>query len=129
MTATATAMPFMQWRQVSRVTDVGGGRYQAHKMDFVGEFHKQVIRWRSETFFFSLVKDRVEHPAFQKIVSMGQKVVPLIVSELREQPDFLFLALHAITGENPVTPQSQGRPDDIINAWLIWAERNQQNAA
>ncbi len=60
---------------------------------------------------------------------MGSAVVPLIVQDLRHELSLLFLALHAITNENPVPPSAQGDIGKIVNAWLRWAERSRRNAA
>jgi hypothetical protein len=50
-----------------------------------------------------------QHPAYQKIIEMGARAIPLLLSELRERPDHRFIALHAVTGANPVQEQSRGR--------------------
>ena len=39
---------------------------------------------------------------------MGEPVVPLILDELRREPDHWFWALEAITEENPVRPEDVG---------------------
>jgi hypothetical protein len=60
------------------------------------------------------------HPAYQEIIGMGQKVVPLLLTELKRKPDFWFVALREITGENPVPPESAGRIEEMARAWLKW---------
>jgi hypothetical protein len=40
-----------------------------------------------ETGMLSLVQKMVMHPAYQRIIGMGQPVVPLILRELEQEPD------------------------------------------
>ena len=49
------------------------------------------------------------HPAYQQIVGMGRSAVPFILKELANGPGHWFWALRAISGEDPVSSQGQGR--------------------
>jgi hypothetical protein len=60
------------------------------------------------------------HPAYKEIIGMGQEVVPLLLAELKRKPDFWFAALRAITGEDPVPPESAGRIKEMAQAWVEW---------
>jgi len=51
---------------------------------------------------------------------MGTPVVPLILLELKRQPDHWFWALVAITGQNPVSPESNF--DRAVETWLEWGK-------
>jgi hypothetical protein len=57
----------------------------------------------------------------QRIIAMGWAVVPLLLKELRRQPDHWLWALQAITGEEPArgaeTLQAAAR------AWLDWGRK------
>src|SRR5688572_18926849 len=68
----------------------------------VARFHALAERWKKETAHHSNIAKRAMHPAYQEIVGMGQSVVPLLLAELRREPDDWFWALHAITGADPV---------------------------
>ena len=46
-----------------------------------------------------------------------------IIEELKTKRDFLFMALHLITKTDPSPPSAKGKPHEIIEAWLQWAER------
>jgi hypothetical protein len=83
-----------------------------------GELARQ---WKEATQFVSSVTDMVTHPAYQQIIGMGREVVPLILAELRREPDHWFWALQAITGENPVPAADRGRIQAMTQAWLDWA--------
>jgi hypothetical protein len=58
------------------------------------------------------------HPAYRKIIEMGRPAIPLILRELKQRPDHWFLALNAITGEDPVRPGDGF--DEAVEAWLHW---------
>ncbi len=59
------------------------------------------------------------NPAYQRIIALGMAAVPLILAELRQRPDHWFVALHTITGANPVPPESR-TVQEMANAWLAW---------
>ena len=46
--------------------------------------------------------------AYQQIIGMGAEALPFIFRELQKEPDHWFWALHAITGENPVSKNAAG---------------------
>jgi hypothetical protein len=84
-------------------------------------FQELARQWKEATQLVSSVTDMTTHPAYQQIIGMGRDAVPLIVGELRREPDHWFWALQAITGENPVSPGDRGRIADMTQAWLNWA--------
>ena len=104
--------------------DGGQGRYTGHGEDYVTRFHRLVRRWRAETAYYSSTTDMLAHPAFVEIVEMGRKVIPLIVEQLRQQPDHLVGALVRITGENPVSNNDRGNIYAAATAWIGWYEQN-----
>ena len=93
------------------------GRYGPHGEDYVTRFYTLVRRWRAETAYVSSTTEMFTHPAFVEIVQMGKKVIPLIVGELRKQPDWLLGALVRITGENPVAARDRGEVYAMALAW------------
>jgi len=82
------------------------------------EFRQLAENWRRETAVHSSVHRIVLHPAYQRIIGMGPAVIPFILGELRERPGHWFWALHAITGEDPVTPGAAF--GEAVDAWLNW---------
>ena len=99
------------------------GVYREHRLGYVDEFDWLVSQWRSETALSSSVQDKIQNPFFGKIVDMGDKVIDLIIAELKYRPDFLFLALQIITKKNPIPLQARGNVNLTIDAWLDWAEQ------
>lgn len=90
--------------------------------DLERRFHELVARWKEDTRFLSSVHDMVSHPAYLQIIGMGKAVLPLVIGELRRQPDHWFVALQAITGANPIPPSVRGDVDRMTQAWLSWAD-------
>ncbi len=81
-------------------------------------------QWRRETGMLSVTSKISMHPAYQRIIGIGQPVVPLIMRELEREPDHWFWALSAITGANPVKPEQRGRLNQMAQAWIEWGKAN-----
>jgi hypothetical protein len=54
---------------------------------------------------------------------MGPSVVPLILEELRLEPDQWFWALESITEQDPVPPEARGKVLLMAQAWVQWGEQ------
>ncbi len=83
-------------------------------------FHSVREEWLQERSRGADVAGMVAHPAYQRIIEMGQDAVPLILQELQKRPDHWFPALYAITGANPVPVNAQGNLSMMTDAWLNW---------
>jgi hypothetical protein len=83
-------------------------------------FNSYVSEWRRDTVPLSSVPEKINHPAYLKIIALGSSVVPLILKELRDRPTYWFAALDALTEDGP--SGSFARFDDQRAAWLIWGE-------
>lgn len=77
-------------------------------------------QWSAATRYSSSLADRQAHPAYSSILEMGDEAIPLILESIASQPSFLVMALHDITGEDPVLPEHHGRMADIVHDWLRW---------
>ena len=92
-------------------------------------FDELASQWRKErNLLSSNAWDNVLSPAYQRIIGMGTDAVPFILRELRHElkkgePDDWFVALWAITGENPVPIESRGKTKEMAKAWLEWGSR------
>jgi len=93
-------------------------------VELEAEFNKFAEEWRIETGMLSLVTQKSMHAAYQKIISMGQPVIPLILRDLERKPDHWFWALRAITGDNPVKPEQRGRMKLMAEAWIQWGKEH-----
>lgn len=87
-------------------------------------FQQLVDRWLEDTINMSSIAARVAHPAYLEIIGMGEKVVPLLLSELEKRPSHWFPALTAITRENPIPEEARGRFKEMTEAWLEWGREN-----
>jgi hypothetical protein len=84
-------------------------------------FKKLAKTWKSETELVSKVSKKAMHPAYQKIIGIGEAAVPLILTDLADNgPDDWFWALTAITDENPITAEIAGNMPAMTEAWLQW---------
>jgi hypothetical protein len=86
----------------------------------LSHFQTLAEQWKKETGHYSNIAKRALHPAYQEIIDMGECVVPLLLAELRREPDDWFWALHAITGANPVPESSRGNLRAMADAWILW---------
>ena len=69
------------------------------------------------------VAQMTQHPAYQRIIAMGEPAVPWLLQRLAEKPNHWFVALNAITGARPVPPESRGRVKEMAQAWLDWGRQ------
>ena len=89
------------------------------------EFFRSVREeWLKERPLGVDVAGMVAHPAYQRIIGMGEEAVPFILQELERRPDHWFWALYAITGSDPVSEDAQGNLSKMTDAWLDWGHKN-----
>ena len=84
------------------------------------EFAGLVQRWKRDCMFESSTTKMILQPAYQQIIGMGDKAVPLLLREMEREPDHWGWALHAITRVDPVRREDAGRLAKIAEAWLAW---------
>lgn len=87
-------------------------------------FRALADRWYAETEAISSVSQMAMHPAYQEVIGMGCAVVPLLLQELRQQPQHWFWALRAITGDDPIRPEQRGKVREMTAAWLQWGQEH-----
>lgn len=83
-------------------------------------FDQLVRQWKQESEFMSNTAQMAMLRSYQSIIGLGPAAVPLILEELRREPDHWFWALESITLENPVPPQDAGHLDKMAQAWIDW---------
>jgi hypothetical protein len=89
-------------------------------------FEALVTQWRRETGGWSNPHRIVTHPCYRAIVAMSWEAVPLVLDDLRHNPDpdFWGPALCQITGESVMlAPEQRGRLDTVARAWLSLAAK------
>lgn len=85
-------------------------------------FTELAAEWNTKARRNGSVRQMATHPAYQRIISLGDSTVPLMLAELAREPDHWFWALHAVTGQNPVTEDDQGDIDAMAKAWIAWGK-------
>lgn len=83
-------------------------------------FYQLLYAWKEQTRFTSSAIEMVSHPNYLEIISLGEPAIPLLISELIREPDFLFHALAAIAGVNPIQRADYGDIPAMANAWIAW---------
>ena len=78
-------------------------------------------QWRRETGPYSSVSRKVQHPAYQKIIAMGEPAIPLILREMRERPAHWFTALRSIAKSPPENERA-----DMSRATAVWLKWGQE---
>jgi hypothetical protein len=86
------------------------------------QFRELADQWVSETGMHSSMSKKLSHPAYQAIIGMGQKALPLILRELRDRPNHWFTALREIARESPVAESNRSDPMAARAAWLEWGK-------
>ena len=87
------------------------------------EFRRLATEWKTETQFQSSITRIAMHPAYQRIIGMGQEALPYILRDLETTRAPWFWALHAITGLDPVPAEDRGYLDRMTRAWVRWGVR------
>ena len=90
--------------------------------DIETQFLELAQQWRRETGMMSLVTKMSMHPAYQRIIGMGQPVVPLI-----KPIQAWDIPLNTRPGQNPRLYYSRGfafKPSLQNNRWVkfLWAQ-------
>jgi hypothetical protein len=92
------------------------------EMQIKSEFENLVKAWKKTTVHYSFIRQKIVHPAYLRIIGMGEKAIPLILEELKERPSASwFPALEAISGNNAV--QAAENIDEAVQSWLTWGKQ------
>jgi hypothetical protein len=87
-------------------------------------FKQLVDQWRRERGVRSSTIDIILSHAYQSIIAMGEKAIPLILAQLESEgddPDQWFWALQMLTRANPVKEDDEGDFSRMARSWLSWA--------
>jgi hypothetical protein len=88
-------------------------------------FDQLTDQWHRTTRHKSRIRDIVNAPAYQQIIDLGSRVVPMILRQLRRRPDHWFDALLEIVEEEVVIPQGErAKLSAAADAWLRWGRTN-----
>lgn len=94
-----------------------------HVTDDAGETFKECAQtWRRDTATTSSLSEIVMHPAYQRIIGLGPRAIPLILRDLAHQTDHWSWALRAIVGRD--VAEGTSTLDEASAAWLKWGRQN-----
>src|SRR5713226_5375783 len=91
--------------------------------DIQERFRRLASEWKKQSHYLSNTAQMAMLTPYQRIIGMGPPVVPLILEELRREPDHWFWALESITEQNPVAPEEMGKVRLMAQAWVRWGEQ------
>jgi hypothetical protein len=92
------------------------------------ERHKQefaclIEEWVSAIKYKSLESQQINHPAFLRIIAIGEKVLPSVFEEFSKRPFMAWLkALSAIVGQD-VASEAKSFPE-AIKLWTEWGKES-----
>jgi hypothetical protein len=89
-------------------------------------FSQLAKEWKQQRGTASSLSAMFMLPAYQSIIGMGDRVVPLIIAQMKlegDDPDLWFWALSTITGANPVRIEDQGNFLAMSKRWIDWADK------
>lgn len=87
-------------------------------------FQSLAEAWKQERNPYSSDPTQDATPSYLKIIGMGPPAIPLILSEMRREPDHWFVALNALTDADPVRAEHRGNFREMTNDWLDWGRAN-----
>lgn len=88
------------------------------------DFQDLASQWKRETSHLSRLDKIVVHPAYLKIIGMGQAALPLILRELDGHVDYWFTALESIARTSPIQPGESPSVNEMAAQWIEWGKRH-----
>ena len=92
--------------------------------DLESRFAALAAEWKANRGYSSSINKLCNHPAYQQIISMGEKAIPLLLRELEREPDHWFWALKTLTGVSPVPQESRANIKEMAHHWVNWGREH-----
>lgn len=91
-------------------------------IEIINEINRLLDKVREDTGCYSTHIHMLLHPDYQKLVDMGDIIVPYIVHLMTQSGAHWihFFLLKELTGAQPVPPEHAGRFTHILIDWLQW---------
>jgi hypothetical protein len=87
-------------------------------------FHKLAKNWKNETGGFSLAASKINNDHYFSIIGLGliyrDKIIKLILEDLKNSTVYWHYALRKITNENIVPREFQTNVQKTRDLWLNW---------
>jgi hypothetical protein len=84
------------------------------------QFAALANRWHDETDFLSSPSRIASNDSYLQIISIGKRVIPMILEDLKERGGHWYPALRNISGEDPVPIEARGDVEQMKKSWLQW---------
>jgi hypothetical protein len=81
------------WQEAMNPESPIGKPIDAPAKDMETRFYQLVKQWKKATEHLSSSTRMAKHPAYREIIAMGKPALPLLLAELKRDPDFWFAAL------------------------------------
>jgi hypothetical protein len=92
--------------------------------DLRATFGALCAEWKEQSAVLSSATQMARLPSYRQIIALGPAVVPLLLEELRREPDHWFIALQHLTGADPVQEENRGDLLAMARDWLTWGSRH-----
>lgn len=90
----------------------------------ISKFYNLALEWKQAKEVKSSYSEMISHPAYLRIIGLGSQTVPLILGELKREPDYWFDALTALTGEDPIKAEDAGDLKKMSATWIEWGRNH-----
>lgn len=87
-------------------------------------FTRLRTEWINDTFHTADMHFAFFHPAYQKIISMGDPIIPHLIRDMITNETHWFYALNTIVGKSVVKEEHLGKVELMIKDWVEWAAEN-----
>jgi hypothetical protein len=88
------------------------------RRDIAAEFAELAGKWKEETGFHSSLSEKFMHPAYQRIMAMGEHALPLILRDLQQNSAHWFYALRFIVDDDIAVGTKT--VSEARAAWVQW---------
>ncbi len=86
-------------------------------------FSRLCKEWKKETSHISVLEKRYRHPSYREILTIKEAAIPLILKEMRRDPDWWFDALERLTKKNPA--KNAETFYEGVDEWISWGIANE----
>lgn len=90
------------------------------------KFNALAKKWKTYSAHYSTLKHMFNNEFYWEIKGMGTKVIPLILEDLKKEPEYWFDALEFITQTYPQPKPAAylGDLEKTSKDWIKWGEEN-----
>ena len=86
-------------------------------------FQTLAAEWKAGRGYTSSISKMSMHHAYQQIIALGPRVIPLVLGELERETDHWFWALKMLTGVDPVPQEARANIVEMAKYWVLWGRQ------